>query len=59
MVTPEKMTEVQCPHCGQMTLKVGARCRQCGAARSHRDCYPDQYQHPLVGKTVKVSAGLK
>jgi len=29
-------------------------CPDCGAENSHRDIYPEQYDHPLVGRTVRA-----
>lgn len=40
--------------CGRPVPRVSARCPGCNRPRSHKDCYPDQYRHPLVGKTVRV-----
>jgi hypothetical protein len=44
-----------CPDCGKPVQPISAKCPWCGRAFSHRDCYPEQYQHPLVGKRVRVS----
>ncbi len=48
------MSMVQCKSCGAAIPKIAASCHHCGMLRSHRDCYPDQYAHHLVGKSVKV-----
>lgn len=37
-----------------MVSRIAANCRKCGRERSHRECYPEQYQHKLVGKRVEV-----
>ncbi len=47
-------TFVTCPRCDEETPKISAACKVCGAARKHRDCYPEQYEHALVGKRVRV-----
>ena len=40
--------------CGASIPQISAKCHECGKERSHRDCYQDQYAHPLVGKQVEV-----
>jgi hypothetical protein len=43
-----------CPKCNRPNPPAAARCCWCPYEFGHRDCYPDQYRHPLVGKRVKV-----
>ena len=45
---------IKCPHCGVVGYRVAARCGGCLRVRTHRECWPEQYQHELVGKTVAV-----
>lgn len=47
---------VECPSCGRRVMRVAAHCA-CGAFRTHRQCYPEQYSHPLCGKEVAVFPG--
>jgi hypothetical protein len=44
---------VKCGSCGAKIPRCIGRCH-CGALRSHRDCYPEQYSHPIVGKRVSL-----
>ena len=46
--------------CGQQLPRISTRCPYCKKTRTHRECHPDQYTHPLCGKKVKVrtSAGF-
>jgi hypothetical protein len=45
------VTMVYCV-CGASVPKIAAKCVTCSRERSHRDCYPEQYAHPLVGRVV-------
>lgn len=45
---------VNCGKCGKAIPRIAARCEACKAERTHRDAYPDQYAHRLVGKLVNV-----
>lgn len=51
------VTPVVCKACSGLTPRISARCRACNAERTHKDCYPEQYAHPLVGKRVRVNEG--
>lgn len=39
-----------------MNAYTDAELERIGNANSHREAYPDQYSHPLVGKRVAVHA---
>jgi hypothetical protein len=40
--------------CGYQLMPKQARCGRCGKQYDHRFWYPEQYDHPLVGKRVRV-----
>jgi hypothetical protein len=44
-----------CGKCGTvLESRAATKCPVCGRKRSHRDCYPEQYRHSLVGRPVVV-----
>lgn len=46
--------------CGENLIsQIAAQCDKCGKQRSHKECYPEQYAHPLVGKKVRVKDGVR
>ena len=45
-------TRANCFRCGYEMMKAGATCPRCLVQRTHRDCYPEQYEHPLCGVRV-------
>lgn len=53
------MSVVACPECGTTIPKSISTCPSCGAKRTHQDCYPEQYNHPAVGKTFRTKEGLE
>lgn len=46
-----------CSGCDKPVQPAAAKCCWCGREFSHRDCYPEQYTHALVGKRVQVETG--
>ena len=48
------MSTMNCPHCGAIGYRIAARCESCLRVRTHRECWPEQYEHELVGTTVKA-----
>jgi hypothetical protein len=44
----------RCSKCQAVIPRAAAVCHHCQQERTHRDCYPEQYQHSLVGKRVQV-----
>lgn len=54
---PPPAMAANCPACGGVIPRAVVKCPYCAAELDHKFWYPDQYQHPLVGKTVAVTAG--
>jgi cyclopropane fatty-acyl-phospholipid synthase-like methyltransferase len=40
--------------CGAAVPFAALKCNACGREFSHREWYPEQYSHPLVGRRVSV-----
>jgi hypothetical protein len=46
-----------CPECGHSNPRFAVECLKCSHKFAHRDYYPEQYHHPLVGAYVEVCTG--
>jgi hypothetical protein len=45
---------MNCPDCSRPIPRGVLECPGCQREFSHRDHYPEQYSHPLVGKLVNA-----
>lgn len=41
----------------QSGAPIEADLKRIGTARTHREAYPEQYAHPMVGRRVKLPSG--
>ena len=51
------MPRLTCPDCGHVNPPIIPKCINCGHTFTHRDCFPEQYKHPLAGRRVAVRTG--